>query len=59
MFENDDTTEFIKFDTLILNTEPYKYINNKIVIYNYLKSMLYFPNALSIKKRKIKVINHS
>lgn len=32
MFENDSTTEFIKFDTLILDTAPYKYISNKIVI---------------------------
>ncbi|UMB54916.1 DUF748 domain-containing protein [Lutibacter sp. A64] len=40
MFENDGTTEFIKFDTLILNTEPYKYINNKIVIEQFLLSGL-------------------
>jgi hypothetical protein len=32
MFEADDVTEFISLDSLIINTEPYHYISNEIVI---------------------------
>ena len=40
LYEQDDTTVFIGFDTLILDTEPYRYINNDIVIEQlYLKGL--------------------
>ncbi|WP_159022915.1 DUF748 domain-containing protein [Formosa sp. L2A11] len=32
MFEADDVTDFISLDTLILDTEPYRYITNELVV---------------------------
>jgi uncharacterized protein involved in outer membrane biogenesis len=32
LFETNDTTVFISFDTLIIDTEPYRYFNSEIVI---------------------------
>jgi len=40
LYEEDDTTIFLGFDTLIIDTEPYRYINNDIVIEQlYLKGL--------------------
>jgi hypothetical protein len=40
LYEEDDTTIFLGFDTLIIDTEPYRYINNNIVIEQlYLKGL--------------------
>ncbi|UMB60930.1 DUF748 domain-containing protein [Lutibacter sp. A80] len=50
MFENDSTTEFITFDTLIIDTEPYKYISNKIVIEKFFLSGL---NVNTIQKDSV------
>ena len=32
MYEADDSTAFVAFDTLIIDTEPYRYFSNEIVV---------------------------
>jgi len=32
MYEADDTTVFVAFDTLLIDTEPYRYFSNEIVV---------------------------
>ncbi len=40
LYEEDDSTLFLGFDTLIIDTEPYRYISNEIVIEQlYLKGL--------------------
>lgn len=41
MFEPDDNTTFVSFDTLIIDAEPFRYINNDLVIEKfYLKGLM-------------------
>ncbi len=41
MFEPDDTTPFVSFDTLIVDAAPYRYIKNNLVIEQfYLKGLM-------------------
>ncbi|CDF78768.1 conserved hypothetical protein (DUF748) [Formosa agariphila KMM 3901] len=40
LFEADETTNFISFDTLILDTEPYRYLSKELVVEQfYLKGL--------------------
>ncbi len=41
MYEQNDTAVFIKFDTLVLNAEPYKYLSQTIVIEGFYLSGLF------------------
>lgn len=41
MFEPDDKTPFVSFDTLIVDAEPFRYVNNDLVIEKfYLKGLM-------------------
>ena len=47
LYEDDETSTFVSFDTLLLDTEPFQYFTSKIVVEElYLKSL----NATVIKK---------
>ena len=35
MFESDDTSIFVSFDTLVIDAEPYRLIRNEIVLENF------------------------